>query len=329
MLAKASPAGKGFSGKIDYLYDGRLNERKGIEKQAQVIIHSDNLRIPTGADDKATRNLLKRDFMAQARLHKSYGKDGKNAYVGEHILSFTNEDKKVLTKEKIKDITTDYVALANIDKTQFIAISHKDTNNLHVHILFNRAMNNGKKYEAWKEQNKTVERGIALALKYDFKLVKNQLEVAQSKEVILLRSTMLDIQQLRESNSLLASARNLHHLEKICQNKGIEFTQDDLLKTVTIGQTTYQEANLKAVFLLNRQQSEKTIEPAKEQLLQKAQNRTHEVEHSKESELQLREPNKRQENDKLNKFKKNRKRKGHEIKIERIKSSEIKKDRGI
>ncbi|MFY7936495.1 MAG: relaxase/mobilization nuclease domain-containing protein, partial [Flavobacterium sp.] len=164
MLAKANATGKGFGGKIDYLYDGKLEDRGAVEKGTKVITHSDNIRVPNGADDKLTRNLMKADFIEQAKQHKDYGKDKNSAFVGEHILSFTADDRKKLDPEKLKGITEKYIKIAGINDTQYLAVTHHDTENLHVHILFNRAMNDGTKYKAWKEQNKTLERGVALAL---------------------------------------------------------------------------------------------------------------------------------------------------------------------
>ena len=260
MLAKANQSGKGFSGKIDYLYDGKLEDRGAVEKGTKVIAHSDNIRVPNGADDKITRSLLKEDFIEQAKQHKDYGKDKNTAYVGEHILSFTADDRKKLDPEKLKAITDKYIKMAGIDKTQYLAVTHHDTENLHVHILFNRAMNDGTKYKAWKEQNKTIERGVALALEHGFKLVKNQKEVANSKEVIKLRSEMHDIKDLRNSNELLSTARNLLHLEKLCEAKQIPFSKNELNKTVDFNEKNYQEADLKAVFLLNRNENTQTTE---------------------------------------------------------------------
>lgn len=328
MLVKASPAGKGFSGKIDYLYEGRLAERDGNNKKAQLIIHSDNLRVPNDFQDKSTRKLLKKDFIFQAKQHRTYGKGKNSAFVGEHILSFTNEDKKKLTPSLLKTITEDYISLSGIDKTQFIAISHKDTANIHVHILFNRAMNDGKKYDAWKEQNKTIERGIALALKYDFKLVKNQLQIAQSKEVIQLRSTMQDIHDLRKSNELFSVARNLLHLEKMCQANGIAFSKDERLMTVSLDNQVFQEANLKAVFLLNRQQVEKVTINEQEKTFKKEIGKSINQEEQTQS-IELKNAKKTTENERVRFKKKKQKTKGYEIKIENLKKMNLKKGRGI
>ena len=323
MLAKANQSGKGFSGKIDYLYDGKLEDRGAVEKGTKVIAHSDNIRVPNGADDKLTRSLLKEDFIEQAKQHKDYGNDKNTAYVGEHILSFTADDRKKLDPEKLKVITDEYIKMAGIDKTQYLAVTHHDTENLHVHILFNRAMNDGTKYKAWKEQNKTLERGVALALEHGFKLVKNQKEVANSKEVIKLRSEMQDIKDLRNSNELLSTARNLLHLEKMCEAKKIPFSKNELQKTVDFNGKNYQEANLKAVFLLNRDENTQPTEKTKDkpvELLQKPK----QTQEEKSEDLKLKKQVNTQDDNFSKRPKPKKRPAGHKIKVAKV---ERKKER--
>jgi hypothetical protein len=333
MLAKANQSGKGFGGKIDYLYDGKLEDRGAIEKGTKVITHSDNIRVPNGADDKLTRSLLKEDFIEQAKQHKDYGKDKNSAYVGEHILSFTADDRKQLDPEKLKAITDEYIKMAGIDKTQYLAVTHHDTENLHVHILFNRAMNDGTRYKAWKEQNKTIERGVALALEHGFKLVKNQKEVAQSKEVIQLRSEMQDIKDLRSSNELLGKARNLLHLEKMCEAKKIPFSKDDLQKTINFDGKTYQEADLKAVFFLNRNENNTTAEKQPTQNKEKQQERlpkSQTIEDPKSENLNLKKQVNAREDDFSKRPKRKKRQAGHKIKVSKIEwKKEREWDRGI
>lgn len=329
MLAKANATGKGFGGKIDYLYDGKLEDRGAVEKGTKVITYSDNIRIPNGADDKLTRNLMKADFIEQAKQHKDYGKDKNSAFVGEHILSFTADDRKKLDPEKLRGITEEYIKMAGIDKTQYLAVTHHDTENLHVHILFNRAMNDGTKYKAWKEQNKTLERGVALALEHGFKLVKNQKEVANSKEVVKLRSEMQDIKDLRNSNELLSTARNLLHLEKMCEAKKIPFSKDEKQKTVDFNGKTYQEADMKSVFLLNRNEATQSTEkqvPENKEKKTEILSKPKQVQEEKSEDLKLKKQVNAQE-DNFSKRPKSKKRQaGHKIKVAKV---EMKKETEI
>jgi hypothetical protein len=257
MLAKSTNAGSSFSGVIDYFYEGKMADRGKANKQAKVVCASDNVRIPFGTNDLKTRALLKQDFINQAKLHRTYGYEENKKYVGQHILSFTEKDTRGLSQDKLKDITENYIKLAGLDKTQFVAFSHKDTNNFHVHILFNRAMNDGKKYPEWKEKKKTAERGIALSLGYKLELVGDMKKMAEAKEVTQIRAGMKDIVELSKSNELLSQAKNLHHLGKLCEHRGVQFQMDE--KSVRVGEEHYTQLDLGAVFLHNRIASKEQV----------------------------------------------------------------------
>jgi hypothetical protein len=194
-------------------------------------------------------------------------------------------------------------------------------------------MNDGTKYKSWKEQNKTLERGVALALEHGFKLVKNQKEVANSKEVVKLRSEMQDIKDLRNSNELLGTARNLLHLEKMCEAKKIAFSKDELQKTVDFNSKTYQEADLKAVFLLNRNEN---TQPTENQLPENNGKQTEmsskpkQVQEEKSDDLKLKKQVNTQ-NDNFNKRPKRKKKQaGHKIKVAKVeRKMEMMRERGI
>lgn len=70
MIAKVLRSGSGFSGVIDYLYEGKLENRKADDKRAEVILHSDNLRVPRDWQDVAGRGRMKADFIEQAQSHR-------------------------------------------------------------------------------------------------------------------------------------------------------------------------------------------------------------------------------------------------------------------
>lgn len=250
MLAKSTNAGSSFSGVIDYFYEGKIADRGKANKQAKVVCHSDNVRVPFGMEDHKTRLLLKQDFLSQARLHRTFGNEENKKYVGQHILSFTEKDIKGMNPEKLKNITEDYIKLAGLDKTQYVAFSHKDTSNFHVHILFNRAMNDGRKYPEWKEKKKTAERGIALSLGYKLELVGEMKKMAEAKEVTQIRAGMKDIIELSKSKEIFGQAKNLHHLGKLCEQKGLVFKEDE--KSVRVGEELFSKLDLNAVFLHNR-----------------------------------------------------------------------------
>lgn len=178
MIVHATDAGKGIAGIVNYVYDGKLAERQTADKQAEVLLHSDNLRMPRDADDKVGRRNLVKDFKKQESKTRKmppqkgafYEKNNtqmqtqKMANVGMHIISFTNEDMKKLNKAEITSICQEYVTMASLENTQYFGVTHNDTDNFHVHLIFNRTQNNGKKYSGSFEKIKTTNRAAAISL---------------------------------------------------------------------------------------------------------------------------------------------------------------------
>jgi Relaxase/Mobilisation nuclease domain len=254
MVAIISQKGKMFSGLINYLYQGKLVERGATNKQANVIIHSDNLRVPYGVEDEIGRKRLIDDFIDQAKSHKNYG-DNTTKYVGEHILSFKIGEMEQLGKDKIKELCEQYVKDAGINETQYIAISHGDTDIFHIHLVFNRSRNDRTLYPEWKEKMKAAERAVAISLRYGLALTGNQEKLADTKGVLEARMKHQDIIELAQ-NPLFKKVRNLKHLEKICEAQKIPFSADE--KKINVGNQTFPKRDLEVIFLMNRQESSKT-----------------------------------------------------------------------
>lgn len=247
MTATSQPQGSSFGNAINYIYEGRLDEHK--DKKEVLILHSDNIRVPRDAADLKGRNRLKLDFISQAERHKQYGNDNRKKYVGHHSLNFSASDMQELTSKKIEELTKDYIRDSGIDQTQYIAVAHQDTDLYHVHIIFNRAKNDNTIYNDWRERNKTAERAVALNLKYGLKQVKKQVALANSPDVLAIRSGHDDIQELKV-DGLISRAKNLHHLSKICEAEKRSFKeQGDIIK---IEDKEYRKTDLQVVFYDNR-----------------------------------------------------------------------------
>lgn len=275
MVAIVSQKGKMFQGLINYLYEGKLENRGAINKQAQIIIHSDNLRIPYGVEDEIGRMRLIADFIDQAKSHKNYG-DNTTKYVGEHILSFKRGEIEKFGKDKINELCEQYVKDAGIDKTQYIAVSHGDTDIFHVHLVFNRSQNDRTLYPEWKEKMKAAERAVAISLKFGLTLTGNQEKLAETKGVWEARMKHQDILDLTQ-NPALKNIRNLKHLEKICKIQNIPFSFDNI--TINVGNLTFQKRDLDVVFLINRQRISNTDE--------KKAGKTQEIKYIREKNINL------------------------------------------
>lgn len=252
MVVKVSKAGGAFLGQINYLYEGKLETKKVQDKKPEIISHSDNLRVCYSPEDKIGRNRMIFDFINQAKNHKNYKKDGK--YVGEHILSFTNEEKESLNKKALKEIVDEYINKRGLNNTQYIAVSHNDTSNLHVHIVFNRALNNGLKFDDSHEKMKSLSLGVALSIKKGYELKGVLKDIAKDSNFVhKYRSEDEDIKALQNSSEILQKARNYVHLEKLVTAKGGILLSDEKKDTVKFFDQEYKLHDLKSVFYMNRE----------------------------------------------------------------------------
>ena len=216
MITKATPRGKSFHGIINYIFHGRREDKGNAQKKPEVITYSDNLEIPAWAEDKEGIKRMIESFQNQTRYHQNF--DPNKAYVGHHILAFSQEDMKVLSEAQITDITNQYIKDAGLNDTQYVAISHQDTDNFHIHLVFNRCMNNRKIYEEWREKMKATERSVALNLKYDLPIVGQHNDIAKTSAVWEIRVQHEDIQELLK-DPLLKDMRNLHHFKKVVEKE--------------------------------------------------------------------------------------------------------------
>ncbi len=254
MLAKNLKAGKYSDGIINYVFEGRELEHK--DKQAHVMRASADLLLPFSAQDKEGIDELKREFNSRTSEYLKKNPDNKNALIGHQLLSFTPEDEKKLGPDGIKKALDDFIDLAGLEKTRYVSVGHRDTDNYHIHIVYHKVQNDLKKENDWKLNNKTIERGVALALKNKLTLVKDQDKVALSKGVMDIRIHDRDIKELRDQDKLFKAARNMHHLEKLLKGQGrsLEHLLDG---RVRIDKKIHRNEDLSTVFYMNRNQVSK------------------------------------------------------------------------
>ena len=250
MIAKVLRSGSGFSGVIDYLYEGKLENRKADDKRAEVILHSDNLRVPRDWQDVAGRGRMKADFIEQAQSHRLYKTRGKDL-IGEHVLSFTQDDmRKLRTMKGVRQVAAEYVKMLGMEQTQHVAIMHRDTDNPHLHLLFNRVTNDRKKFNDSWEKKRAVGAGVALAQKYDLHLVGGLSREAREPRARTMRAGMEDLKAMQAQQPVFSQARNLHHLEKLAAKQGLEIEKS--VDRIKIGGLDYKLSDLDAMFQANR-----------------------------------------------------------------------------
>ncbi|GHB87345.1 relaxase/mobilization nuclease domain-containing protein [Persicitalea jodogahamensis] len=255
MIAKTLGAGGGWSGKVEYLYEGKLEERQATDKRAEVILHSENVRVPYDHSDKAGRQRMKADFIAQAQSYKWASKKDKT--IGEHVLSFTPEDMRTLrNKEGVRQVASEYVKLLGLEKTQHVAILHQDTDNPHLHIVFNRVTNEGKKYKDSHERRRALAAAVALSQKHGLHLVGDLKPAAADHRTKTMRAGMDDLKELQAERPILSQARNLRHLEKLAEKQGL--TMEDKGDRIILDEQEYKLSDLNAMFQANRNAASKT-----------------------------------------------------------------------
>lgn len=114
--------GKGFGGCIRYL----------LNRDEATILAAEGLN----AENAAT---ITRDFNIQRKMNPNLGKA-----VGHLVLSWSSEDKALLTPEIMAERAKEYLKLMNIENTQYVIVQHTDKQHPHLHIIYNRVDNNGR-----------------------------------------------------------------------------------------------------------------------------------------------------------------------------------------
>lgn len=283
MIAKVTASGAGVAGLVEYVYDGREEHRQRGDKKAEVIIHSENLQMPRDANDLVGRRALIMDFDNRAKQRNE-----KFDYVGMHVLSFTQDDMKKLNKENIIDLCQEYVEIAGLKNTQYFAIAHNDTDHYHIHFVFNRIDNKGRKLDAHYEKLKTTSRGVAISLNFGLKLKGTSFKIGQSFQVAALRSKLPQLLEIKANDptKLLETIKNLKELKTMAEKKGVKvieyWSQQKVLKTknmkigdlpkadrvsfncTKIDENEYRNEDIKAIFYGNYIKN-RSVKPVKKE----------------------------------------------------------------
>ena len=120
MIGKVISA-KSFAGTVGY-----------VMKEDSQILDSEGIEPPEVKD-------MVRDFQDQTLLNPRL----KNT-VGHISLSFSEQNKDMLSDEKMAEIAKEYMQKMGIVNTQSLIVRHNDTAHPHCHIVYNRVDNNGK-----------------------------------------------------------------------------------------------------------------------------------------------------------------------------------------
>ncbi|WP_353723192.1 relaxase/mobilization nuclease domain-containing protein [Dyadobacter sp. 676] len=114
--------GSSFGGAVRYV----------MQKEQAIVLHGEGVRTQ---DVKSAIH----DFNAQRQMNPELGKA-----VGHLVLSWSAFDKDKLSQKIMVERAAEYMAKMKIQNTQYLIVEHRDTNQPHIHILYNRVDNAGK-----------------------------------------------------------------------------------------------------------------------------------------------------------------------------------------
>ena len=131
--------GCSFRGTVDYVMDTSGLNNKEVEP-----IAAEGLSIVIGPDgdyDYDPREIA-REFRGQAMLAPRVAKPVRHL-----ILSCHENDLERMTKDEWKDVSHEFMTRMGIVNTQYLITAHHETNNPHVHIVFNAVDYDGKRID--------------------------------------------------------------------------------------------------------------------------------------------------------------------------------------
>jgi len=249
-----------FSATIEY------NFRE--DKFESIVLHSDDLRIPMDAVDSVGKQALIRDFEEQAsyrRLAKPCG----HTIIG---IGEKGGNWEELTTQEKQQFCLDFIKEKGFENTQYIFVSHKDTDHSHLHLIYNRIDNNGKGIHQDKNKIDNELIGYKLSEKYnlphpeasrnwiqreldkDSKYIDTVLNREPAGLVKVKALEVVQIDEIKASNHILNSARNQHHLGKLAQAQGVSFRE--LEEDIYLDNLRISKEDLSAVYKSNREKIE-------------------------------------------------------------------------
>lgn len=150
MIGKINPAGASFKSAVEYNIRARdTQERK------------DNSEVLCSNMGTLNPKELIEDFQEQIRLNNKVKKP-----VFHTFLSFHKDDTERLNKDILIKIVLDYVNEMRLTNTQFVAFLHTDTQHPHIHLVANRIIKNGTRFNDSMEGYRSKQACQRITAKY-------------------------------------------------------------------------------------------------------------------------------------------------------------------
>lgn len=122
----------------------------------------------------------KQDIIRSFAMQRSGRKEIKQP-VGHIPLSFAPEDKDRMTNDFMVQLAKEYMEEMDIKNTQYIIVRHHNTNNEHIHIVYNRIDNNLKLISVNHDYKRNIKACKKLKDKYGLTYGKDKERVKREK----------------------------------------------------------------------------------------------------------------------------------------------------
>jgi hypothetical protein len=189
--------GKSFEGCVRYV----------IHKQDAVILDAAGVRVQQV-------NQTIDDFNLQRKFNPNLGKA-----VGHIALSWSVNDTAKLNDEVMVRLAKEYLQKMKIQDTQYLIVKHKDKENPHIHIVYNRVNNNGKTISDNFQKQKNVQVAKELTLKYGFYFSPGKGEVNRKQ---LKGEDRVKYQLFDTIKSASKKVKNVNELIQLLAKQGIQ-----------------------------------------------------------------------------------------------------------
>ncbi|NCB83958.1 MAG: mobilization protein [Bacteroidia bacterium] len=102
------------------------------------------------------------DILQEMKWMQKHNSRCKNKFLRFEI-GIAPDDKDKLTKLQLRDIAMNFAKKMGLEKHQWFAVTHKDSDNLHIHLIANRIGINGKVYQTDFVSNRSARAAEEIA----------------------------------------------------------------------------------------------------------------------------------------------------------------------
>ena len=212
--------GKGFGGCIRYL----------LNRDEATILAAEGLH----AENAAT---ITRDFNIQRKMNPNLGKA-----VGHMVLSWSSEDKALLTPEIMAERAKEYLKLMGIENTQYVIVQHTDKQHPHLHIVYNRVDNNGRTISDSNNYKANIKACKIITEKYGYHMGEGKEKVNREN---LKGKEKVRYEIYDAISKAIKTSTNWKAFESTLKSKGIEIQFKHKGKTKEIQGISFSKGDVK------------------------------------------------------------------------------------